>query len=449
VSNKKIKNPMSRKKKIKICLIFSLILLFVFSPFIFVEVVTESDGVWNPNPSYQRYRLSEYDSNRPFFQWWYFSLKDYQDNQTFAFTYSMTRPVQNLTYSGCYVLFAQISETSRFHIINNYSLTEFSNTDPNEADINIADSKFQISILTSDHYKMNGSSDNSNIWVREGISDDTSYSWDLDIWRIAGWYGQQDIEFLTKGFSLISWNTYAYDSEVNGTITVNSTTYVIDRNSRYRIYCDMNWGQNFPDAPTGEQPIDYPWGWYYTAIPNSTPTEDVAIIAGVGRSKSSAWFIGNMIAKFASIYIRGEKIGVREGKIWDATADNGFKIMSLSSDGKLLDFHVDRSNWITFTDIFGSAEIPLNQSVTIETQTMKIIMDYHSKAENYNRLIFPTDGYVFSDFEALGVNCTTTIYRKTYSQFDLFRLFPSFTLDEVLYDYNAGLEYGYRLDLFI
>nr|MDO8118534.1 hypothetical protein [Candidatus Sigynarchaeota archaeon] len=66
--------------------------LVAIGPWVLLEVKLDDDGVWNPVSFHQRYRASEFPENKPFFEWWYFSLKDYDTGMTFAFDYSMSRP---------------------------------------------------------------------------------------------------------------------------------------------------------------------------------------------------------------------------------------------------------------------------------------------------------------------------------------------------------------------
>jgi len=143
--------------------------------------------------------------------------------------------------------------------------------------------------------------------------------------------------------------------------------------------------------------------------------------------------------------LHGQRIGAREGRILDSPQDSGAIVFQRATDGTCHVFHVDRDDWIDYSDAFGTARIPLTQIVTIETETKKVVMTFHSKASNYNRLLFPTDGYVFSDFEGLGVNCTTRIYDRSFVSIDWFKTVPVYTLVETIVDHNAGIEYGYKI----
>lgn len=422
---------------------FIIVAVVLAAPGILVAVKTDTDGVWNPPSHFQRYRGDEYPASKPFFQWWYFSLKDYETGDTLAFCYSMSRTVEHPANTGAYLLFARVGPGGRCHIYYKYPLDAFVHA--NDFDIRIGDA-FSLTATEGDggmlRLKLQGRMDRpGNAWVAEGIGKDATIAWDMEVTRIAGWYGQQDIEPAARALATISWNTYAYDAEVHGTVSVNDQEHRFSRAPRFRMYCDMNWGERFPShrSPAVNQ-IEYPWGWYYTGVPAADPAKDVAIIAGAGRSHSTSRLLGVMNAKFASIYLRGERWSARLGHVQDKTPGKGPVALRTSPDGTCKAFTIERSAWITFTDAFGSAEIPMVQVVTIETSTWKVVMRFESQPGNYNRLLFPTDGYCFSDFEALGVHCTTTVHRKQGR---------SWQLVETLHDECAGLEYGYKVDVVV
>jgi hypothetical protein len=409
------------------------------TPGICLEIKIGDDGAWNPGPTHQRYRANEFPEDKPFFQWWYFSLKDYATGMTFAFDYSLSRPATNQTYRGCYVMAALVNSTSRFHVYYKYPLDSLSIA--NDFDYSVDNQT--LTDEGNGHYHAKGKMNNaSKVWISEGISPNSNVEWDLDVFRVAGWYGQNDIEDLIKLSGVISWNTYAYDSEVNGSIWINSTRYDITRGPRFRIYCDMNWGETFPH---GDPAIDHMWGWFYTGQPAADPSDDFSLIAGIGRSDTTIGFGNPFHGKFASLDIHGRRIGAREGRIFDQPQNSGLLIFQRATDGNCHVFRVDRADWISFSDAFGTAQIPLTQIVTIETESIRVVMTFHSTAANYNRLLFPTDGYIFSDFEGLGVNCTTQVFERSFASIDWLKTVPVYTLSETVVDHNAGIEYGYKI----
>ena len=222
-------------------------------------------------------------------------------------------------------------------------------------------------------------------------------------------------------------------------------TYTFTRDSQYRAYADSNWGEDFP---SGEPAIEYPWGWYYAGLPSSAIENELSIIAGLGFHDAGFPF-GTCQGQFADIRLnQSTHIGVRQNEIWGETS---FSLMETSSDGDLIAFDVDRSEWVSFTDEIGTALIPLRQIVTIVTTSYRVVLDYQSDLSNYNRLLFPHENYIFSDFEALGVNVHVTIHKHavTYPWWDIFRTKPSFENQVELFNFwsdDGGLEYGYNLD---
>ncbi len=413
--------------------------LVVVGPWMVLDAKLEGDGAWDPGSRHQRYRAAEFPEDRPFFQWWYFSLKDYDTGMTFAFDYSMSRPAIDPANRGCYVMAALVNATTRFHVYYKYPLEELAVG--NSFDYLVGDQSLEE--IDDGHYRARGNMDDpSRVWAAEGLSNTTTVAWDLDIHRVQGWYGQQDMEGLIKLAGVISWNTYAFDSEVNGSIWINGTRYDITRGPRFRMYCDMNWGETFPN---GTPSIDHMWGWFYTGQPAADPSGDFSIIAGIGRSETRIGPANPFHGKFASMYLRGQCLGARQGRILDAPQDSGMLAFQGATDGACHAFRVDRSDWVNFTDAFGTASIPMMQVVTIETETRKVVMEFHSTPANYNRLLFPTDGYVFSDFEGLGVNCTTCIFGRGFDAGDVFRANPVYVLLETVEDHNAGIEYGYKV----
>ena len=193
---------------------------------------------------------------------------------------------------------------------------------------------------------------------------------------------------------------------MEGYIKVDDTTYIIERNEDFRAYCDQNWGVNFPE---GKPSIDFPWGWYHVNAPNSDHSKDLSIIAGIGRHNlATALETGDNsnqlnipgIGKFADIRLDSDThIGVRSiimspNSVQDVWTP-GFVT---TNDGFVKIFKLERDNWVDYTDSLGSAKIPLNQKITIETKNYKTVMDFRSKIGEYNRLLFPHEDYIFSDF---------------------------------------------------
>jgi hypothetical protein len=412
----------------------------------------EDDGVVDPDLYYMRYRYSEYDQNAPFFQWWYYTIKDYDTNTEFAFGVSQSIGPQYPSNDGTYIMFSMVetSSNTKFHKYEQWDLADMEVLNNGAPSFKIripvgTNPDFQIDFMGNDTYHLTGSMiDPLKVWFTDGtiegapVDPGVVVKWDLMIYRIYGWYGQQDLEDELREGN-ISWNTYAHTSEVEGTITVDGVTYTFERTPRYRAYCDMNWGQDFPSGWPNEDPVDYPWGWYYVNLPDADPNNDIGIIAGIGRQHFDA-SQGISEGRFADIREPGgQHIGVRQGITDKITPDcPGIEVLGTASDGDLIRFRIDRSDWQTYTDGVGSAEIPYRQIVTIVTTTRRVTMDFQSEAANYNRLLFPHQDYIFSDFEGLGVTCHVTIEeRRTLLGVPFFTTLYDFATDD------AGLEYGY------
>ena len=428
-------------------------------------ILLDRDGVVQPPSYHQRYRRAEFDADKPFFQWWYFAVKDHKNNRYFAFDYSVSDCAKDMTNKGSYVLFAMVDKQSgknfqkyeRYPFENFEAERDFDITIKNNQDVD-----FEIKVIDDDTYHVRGKMRKpANVWFTEGCDPNMYIEWDLYIYRNYGWYGQQDIQNMTKSTGLINWNTYAHDSEVEGYIKVGDTTYIIERNEEFRAYCDENWGVNFPQ---GKPSIDFPWGWYHVNLPDSDPAKDLSIIAGIGRHNlATALETGDKptqlnipgMGKFADIRLNSNThIGVRSVIMSPNSVEDvlqpGFVT---TNDGVVKIFKIERGNCAIYTDSLGSADIPLNQTITIETTHYKTVMAFNSEIGDYNRLLFPHENYIFSDFEALGVNVHVIVYSITektvYQNWDALHIFPmKMKVYNTLKDFwsdDGGLEYGYNV----
>jgi hypothetical protein len=423
------------------------------------EAVYANDGVVNPELNHMRYRYAEYDQTKPFYQWWYYTIKDNETNTYFALDLNQVYGPQDAGNDGAYVMFSMVEQgaVTKFHKYERWNTSDMEVVNNGQPGFQVKipagnNPDFKIDFLGNGTYHLTGTMDNtSKVFFADGtlngvdVDPALAVSWDLTIHRIYGWYGQQDFEPQLKDNGVISWNTYAHTSEVEGTITVGGTVYTFERKKGHRAYADMNWGENFPEGRPWENSIDYPWGWYYAGLPNDIPSQDIGIIAGIGRHHGPASLFGIMEGHFADIRLPGgNRVGVRKMDIWKTSPNNnGYTLVGTSSDGDVYRFSVARSNWGTYTDDVGTAEIPFRQIVTIETSKKRVTMDFQSTAENYNRLLFPHQDYIFSDFEGLGVNCDVKIEKITYRWWDWGRVFPRYRVQYQFTTDDAGLEYGY------
>lgn len=184
-----------------------------------------------------------------------------------------------------------------------------------------------------------------------------------------------------------------------------------------------------PSAPPQHPSMRYAWGWYYVNIASDDHSQELSIIAGVGTSYADA-MLRTMEGRFSDIRIDGNThIEMRRMTVWDTLFES-------CNNGKILHFDVERTNWHNITDNFGNASVPLRQIVTLETDEYQIIMDFHSKLDNYNRLLFPFKNSIFSDFEALGVKTDLLIVQKSTGT-----VLRNVTVN------TGGVEFGYNFDI--
>eukprot|EP01156_Anaeramoeba_ignava_P002238 Anaeramoba_ignava/a217886_92.p1 GENE.a217886_92~~a217886_92.p1 ORF type:complete len:421 (-),score=104.33 a217886_92:54-1316(-) len=391
-----------------------------------------NDGIFNPPTYYERLRLSEAVSTRPFYQWYYYAVSDYDLGVEFAMSIGVSKSSESGSKKneGVYIMFCLVDPKNdkTFEKFEKYPLDDLSFS--HDFDISVDNQKFGIHPITNNSYKIWGTlNDPQHIWYSTGNSSDLDISWSLNIQRIYGWYGQQDIESLAYIWGIIDWNTYSHDSLVSGVVTIGSKQYTLSPNSR--IYCDMNWGDYFPVGPTKE----FAWGWYKVLLPGKTPAEDVSIIAGSGVTSNLTLF-DTMGGYFADVELG--KLGKREGyrflEGW-ATTPDPVVLLATASNGVFKNFSVERTNWFNYSDDLGQAQIPLTQYVYIASDTLQVSMTFQSTPELYNRLLFPQEDYIFSDFEAFGVTCHIVITSTNGTTKTL--------IDEVIDD--AGLEFGYKI----
>ena len=134
-----------------------------------------------------------------------------------------------------------------------------------------------------------------------GIDQSTPISWNITLFRQFGWYAQPYEELPDRVTGVIQWNTYAHSSRVQGNILVGDQVYAFDKESAdHRAYADMNWGWDFPEAPSPSQhaastnvqlldhqphlDFNYSWGWFYAGRPASSTQPEISVIAGCGFS---------------------------------------------------------------------------------------------------------------------------------------------------------------------
>lgn len=422
------------------------------------DIIFTNDGVWFPNTNWARYRISEYPEGEQFFQWWYFVVLDTQTDTYWAYCYYINKQPNNPELEAFYMIFSMVSPQGNFLMYYKYPLStiEFLG---NDFEFNFAGGKDTITPISNNVFRTSGCMDNpTQVWFLDqtagmtGISPDTNISWDFTLNRIAGCMFENDLDILSAYEQEITWNTYSFDSTVNGNVSIGNLTWNIDGNpNRYRAYADTDWGQNL--IASGEPAIKYNWGFFYASKRDLTdPSRDISIVAGDALSSEAFGLTIDTSGCYAAAYnVLGRNICWKSIHTYPLGIDTVLveKCSWGSSDDCFVDAHVTRGNWFTYHDVHGDAQVPGLQSLTLEGEYVKIVADFTTTSANINRLLAPYAGTIMSNFEAIGADCHVRIWQKTYQWYDILHLCPQFTLVEDFVDSDAGLEYAYFLPVTI
>jgi hypothetical protein len=409
------------------------------------------NGVVNPARHFQRYRHSEYSHSKPFYQWWYYYIQDLELNKHYAFAYGTTTcngvSKPHCIYDGTYVLFAEIDnkKNTRFqridmlpranmHVSDDFHVRIF-NTTAESAIRNNQEPLFELFPKDDNTFQLSGFLQKNSIysWIHDNCDSSLEIKWNVTLSRVYGYFAQDVFELPDEFLEgIIMWNTYTHNSLVyDGVIKIADNVNILCHKQdptkvRFRGYGDGNWGQIMPSNEVHPEDKNYSWGWYLSHIPNKDPAKDVSVIAGVGKTYTS-FPLYTMDGRFADVRVNSSlHLEFRQVIVYG-------QVMSSCNDGKLVQFTVDRNNWQDINDSFGSAKIPLEQTVTLESTHYLVVQKCTSVETNYNRLLFAFKDAVFSDFEGLGVTCRVTIKYKVTG--------------EVIVDQEnvlSGIEYGFN-----
>ncbi|CAF4801375.1 unnamed protein product [Rotaria socialis] len=419
-----------------------LVLIAVSSAVVSSDISLPGNGVLQPPLHYQRYRRSEYKKDLPYYQWWYYWIRDTKNDRHFAVSYSITlcknTHIKSCDYDGVMVgvVVVDNKQNRRLQKYEFYDRNAFSVSQEFNFKIhsNTNETIHELLPIDNDKFIIRGNMTKENInnvWISEGCSKDLEIQWNLTLTRIYGWYAQDVFEVPDRWLDgMIMWNTYSHAAEVEGQIKIGDDLFIIEKENTSRAYGDSNWSESMPSPPPDDQhSTKYVWGWYYVSIPADDKSEELSIIAGTGLSYADE-VLGTMDGRFCDIRLDEKThVELRMVKVLDLTFDS-------CNDGKLVRFDVERSNWFNINDSFGYATIPLRQLVTLESDSYLITMDFNSVETNYNRLLFPFTSYVFSDFEGLGVSTNLLIIDKKTDT-----IVRNVTVN------SGGLEYGYRFNI--
>jgi hypothetical protein len=262
-------------------------------------------GIVNPEAHFQRFRRELYPSSRPFFQWWYFWVRDESTaiHHALYVHSSFCQASLPCNQSGVFVMAAQVdaSQGATWSRYERYNLSSLDATTKGQH------------VMVGESFRLDASDDGNTIrlsgalsnhaalYRNVGIDQNTPISWNITLHRQFGWYAQPYEELPDRLTGVIQWNTYAHSSLVEGRISVGDQDYDFSKDcAHHRAYADMNWGWDFPEAPSSSQlaaaanlqplnhrshlDFNYSWGWFYAGRPASSTEPEISVIAGCGFS---------------------------------------------------------------------------------------------------------------------------------------------------------------------
>jgi len=288
--------------------------------------------------------------------------------------------------------------------------------------------------------------------------------WDVTFHRVFGYYGSHDSEKSMQDPCLMSSSLWGYDSEVSGKITQRNKTYTFTRSPRYRGYAAGSWGCGLP---SGTPSIKYPWSWAWLVIPNpkylSPPNTliseqtrmasktkyidnnyyhktEVGIALGMANLDSKSK-IGGITGCWGVIGVNDIIYSLRSADILSNTMFE-FPLLASSSDEFLVECRVNRTEWSTYSDALGKAQIPLKQQFILVTKHYSFVIEFKTTINQYFRapVFTQTDGqlHMFSDYRAVGVSAHVLITTRGPS--------PVTILDMEVGTHNA-VEFAYESEL--
>jgi len=247
----------------------------------------------------------------------------------------------------------------------------------------------------------------------EGKTADISF--DLMIRRVNGNFIGNDMVPNQQTDCGVMSTYYGYHSLASGTIRsrVPKSTewhdYKITQTKQFRAYAAGSFGCHLP---FGVPPIEYPWYWFWLIIPQDDVSKDIAIAMGAGRMQDKIGSL-DLEAGLSMIDIVEKKLHVstRFGRMLYGSPFQTHLLAS-SSDGYVSNISVSVDNWTTFTDVMGSALVPLKHVYYVETKTLILNVEFRIKDGQYFRIPFKHYSNIYSDFRAVGVDANVFIKKK-------------------------------------
>jgi len=153
-----------------------------------------------------------------------------------------------------------------------------------------------------------------------------------------------------------------------------------------------------------------------------------SIIVGLGLTETGFPSYG-VFGGFADLVWPGGRVSLRYTGV-EYTSALRFAILDGASDGgRVHAFNVTRDQWTNYTDERGTVLIPLQQNLHLQSDRAEFKASCEITLARTNRLLFPYQDLVFSDFETLGATCSFSL------------VFDGETVLSGI-DTSSGVEYG-------
>jgi hypothetical protein len=396
-----------------------------FQPTLWKKIEAKKSAILKQNAT-ASVEIAELQSP-PFFQWWNFLIVDQETGRHWTILYGYTKFDHNPESSGAaqgdYAAVAFHYRVGSERVAYGDQMVTFNEMKvKNDFDVTIGNSLLRV--VNDDTYQITG---------KVTSSDDETISWDLKLDRVHGAYLSQDQEVSAAELCKVVSTLWGYNSAPTGTIRIGSQVFDISNTekSRFRTYAAGSYGC---ELPSGEPAVEYPWSWFWIVIPGEfSSSEDISMVGGTGDYQKPIDIHGGYAIlglsdfemhalRFAEVLVGNFKLGVQAS----------------STDGAVSHYEVTRSNWATFQDEFGIAQIPLSQKFSFGSKHLDISLDFRSSLDQYFRLpiFLKREGkeVVYSDLRAVNVPVSIKIVNKTDSR--------------VLYDAEIetinSLEYAYE-----
>lgn len=202
---------------------------------------------------------------------------------------------------------------------------------------------------------------------------------------------------------------------------------------RFRAYVESTWACRFPEPPQGASvdPITYPWKWMWAVVPpaasSSSPLAATAapLTPPAPRSGSERGEVGLVVSNarlgmplgalgsidthgtFAFLDLpHGRRIAAVNVTVFDTSALPLPLLLAAPEEvHELRAVYMEHGNWADVTDEYGTAPLPMRQTLTLVTDRYYVRVEYASEPRDFARIpvkYLSLAGYqkTISDFRA-------------------------------------------------